>query len=573
MVKLLLSIAVFIFFNGYIVAKSGPGSNIISPANAGCSPSSSSADLDIGNVRAKIFINGDMWWDLSSDAKYEVPKGSGLHSLFTGAIWIGGRDGSGNLKTAAQTYRQSGSDFWPGPIDTVTVDVSAATCSLYNQHWKVTRHEVFNFANGASATPAIMNWPGNGNPANNESNFLAPFYDNNADGIYDYLAGDYPKYEFGIQSTNLYNRLNGDQTIWWVFNDVGNAHGETMSAGPIGLEIRAQAYAFCTSDSDLSNTTFYSYQIIHRSPTMLFEVHIGQFVDVDLGNFTDDYIGCDVSRNMGYGYNGDIDDDGSEGYGTVLPAVGVDLLDITMDRFHYYNNDGSVTGNPATSQHHYNYMDGKWKDGFPVVYGGTGYPTGSGDTCRYMFPGDSDPTNIGTYGVDPGFNWSESNTTIGGLPNAPGDRRFIMSSGDFALLPGEVKYFTTAAVWARAAGGIDSSLAALKRADDKIQSFFDSSFNTISTCLLALGTNEIKNIPHSIYPSPASDYFIINLPENNQHLEINIYSSEGKLINSLIEKKSTQIIVNSQEWKSGIYYYNLKMESGEEMTGKIVIIN
>ena len=59
-----------------------------------------------------------MWWDLVGNAEYEVPKGSGKNSLFAGAIWIGGKDAAGNLKVAAQTYRQSGSDFWPGPVDT-----------------------------------------------------------------------------------------------------------------------------------------------------------------------------------------------------------------------------------------------------------------------------------------------------------------------------------------------------------------------------------------------------------------------------------------------------------------------
>jgi len=35
---------------------------------------------------------------------------------FSGALWIGGKDNGGNLKLAAMTYRQRGSDFWPGPF-------------------------------------------------------------------------------------------------------------------------------------------------------------------------------------------------------------------------------------------------------------------------------------------------------------------------------------------------------------------------------------------------------------------------------------------------------------------------
>src|SRR5881398_3568311 len=74
---------------------------------AGCTPSTAKTDLDINNVRTLIFINGDMWWDLVGTATYEIPKGSGKHSLFAGAIWCGGLDhNSGALKVAAQLYRQ-----------------------------------------------------------------------------------------------------------------------------------------------------------------------------------------------------------------------------------------------------------------------------------------------------------------------------------------------------------------------------------------------------------------------------------------------------------------------------------
>src|SRR5688572_8507242 len=75
---------------------------------AGCGNSTSQADLDINNVRTVILINGDMWWRTgNSNAVYEIPKGSKKNSLFAGAIWIGGIDPGGNVRTAAQTYRQS----------------------------------------------------------------------------------------------------------------------------------------------------------------------------------------------------------------------------------------------------------------------------------------------------------------------------------------------------------------------------------------------------------------------------------------------------------------------------------
>ena len=46
---------------------------------------------------------------LTLDTKYQ--KGGNKHSMFAGALWIGGVDDGGQLKVAAMTYRQSGNDF------------------------------------------------------------------------------------------------------------------------------------------------------------------------------------------------------------------------------------------------------------------------------------------------------------------------------------------------------------------------------------------------------------------------------------------------------------------------------
>ena len=77
---------------------------------AGCSPSTSQTDLDVNNVRTIIMGGGDMWWNLS-DARYEIPKDGNKHSMFAGALWIGGVDDGGQLKVAAMTYRQGGMIF------------------------------------------------------------------------------------------------------------------------------------------------------------------------------------------------------------------------------------------------------------------------------------------------------------------------------------------------------------------------------------------------------------------------------------------------------------------------------
>src|SRR6185503_14128240 len=116
------------------------------------------------------------------------------------------------------------------------------------------------------------------------------------------------------------------------------------------------------------------------------------FVDGDLGNYLDDYIGSDVPRNMGYCYNGDADDDGPTGYGLHPPSVGIDFLQgpvsdscgIVMKNFIYFNNNFTPTGNPTSATDYYNYLRPLWLNGTPLTYGGSGYQSG-GPVCSYAF--------------------------------------------------------------------------------------------------------------------------------------------------------------------------------------------
>lgn len=55
-------------------------------------------------------------------------------------------------------------------------------------------------------------------------------------------------------------------------------------------------------------------------------MYFGIRIDCDLGNYQDDYIGCNIERGLGYTYNGDENDETSYGYGTNPPAIGLDFL-------------------------------------------------------------------------------------------------------------------------------------------------------------------------------------------------------------------------------------------------------
>lgn len=547
---------------------------VLKNTTAGCAPAAGFEWLDINNVKARINTGGDMWWDLpgGTGSKYYIPKNGTATSMFSGSLWIGGLDINNQLKLAALRYRQVGVDYWTGPL---TIDgtaaIDAATCSQYDKHFKIYRADVDEFLSHCdpvtgkfipsedySIPPAILNWPAHGDPSKGQSYYLAPFYDNDGDGEYNPYAGDYPYYDIdnslchtktptkdeelegSIHGSILADQvIKGDETLWWVFNDKGNAHTETTGAA-IGMEIRAQAFAFATNDV-INNMTFYSYEIINRSTFELTNTYFSPWVDTDLGYAWDDFVGCDVSRGLGYCYNGKaIDGNGDVvAYGAQPPAVGVDFFQgpymdpdgidnpkydtiydpntggvslkqrcdesingvnfgngivdderFGMRRFVYHNNGGNpAQSDPDIAPQYYNYLRGFWKDGTPMYYGGTAYITGAGTVgpeCDFMFPGDTDPCNWGTGGQPPnggfgqnGFYWTEETGNNGG-PNPPGDRRFMQSAGPFTLKPGAVNYITVGIPWARAAsGGPFASVELLRVVDDKCQALFDNCFKVI----------------------------------------------------------------------------------------------
>ena len=578
-----------------------------------CKRAQSTAELNVNNVRALINGYGNMWYD-GSITQYHIPKDGNSTPLYCAALWIGGTDVNDQLRLAALRFGQNGDDYWPGPLTTDgTADITIDVCNQYDRHYIITQAQVTTFMqmfnwddypptpnenyDESAIAQVIKEWPAHGDIDKHQSFYLAPFFDANGDRRYDYHDGDYPYYDFdnelcprtlkaklapgenytpfptyedsaGIVKGGLLSDqvLKGDQTIWWVFNDMGNTHTES-GGQPIGLEIRAQAFAFATND-EINNMTFYSYEIINRSTYELRNTYFSQWVDPDLGYGYDDYIGCDVKRGLGYCYNGkDVDGPGTGAYSGIPPAVGIDFfqgpymdadgkdnpkIDIDkmrlyyptklsnyvvadtvlrydtisltddadlyyplawyftpndsvgncaingvnfgnnivdderfgMRRFVYYENStNSINGEPSKATDYYNYLQGFWKNGSHMKYGGNAISSGTSDlNCDFMFPGDSDPLHWGTNGVIPSQeyhpdDWTE--VTSGDDVN-PGDRRFMQSAGPFTLKPGALNYITVGIPFAQATSGNRwNSVLLLREIDDVCQSLFENCFKVL----------------------------------------------------------------------------------------------
>ena len=69
-------------------------------------------------------------------------------------------DATGQLKVAAQSYRQTGDDFWPGPLNSNTVDITSDRCNYYDQIWKISKNEVVNFASTGNISQNINDLAG-----------------------------------------------------------------------------------------------------------------------------------------------------------------------------------------------------------------------------------------------------------------------------------------------------------------------------------------------------------------------------------------------------------------------------
>jgi hypothetical protein len=244
------------------------------------------AYLDINNVKAGFLNRGDFFWNPNTGkSAYEFPKGSGLHSNFTNAIWVAGKDSSNILHVSAQTYRQTGNDYWSGPLDN-TNSVDTLTSFMWDKIWKINASTIDSFKQLSIHTitntdPAIMEWPSKGNvfakgnygiPLAINKN-MAPFVDANNDGLYNALDGDYPA-------------IKGEQALWWVFNDNGPTHSLTNSI-PFQFEFHAMAYA--CNQSPLKDVVFLNFKIINKSNTPYHDVRIGLFSDIDLGQYNNDY--------------------------------------------------------------------------------------------------------------------------------------------------------------------------------------------------------------------------------------------------------------------------------------------
>ena len=299
----------------------------------------------------------------------------------------------------------------------------------------------------------------------------APYADLDSNGSYD-PAIDVP----GVPGA--------DQTIWFVANDLSAVNTQFLYGSlPMGIEMQATIWAY-NQEGALGNMFFRKYVIINKSGKTFTDMYTSMWSDIDLGNSTDDFGGCDTTLSLGYVYNANAVD--ATYRPLPPPAVGFDFFqgpvvdspgdtaifngqyvfgkkNLPMTAFYYFaRGDASVTdptqGSYEGTTQFYNFFQGR--------IGRTGdffVDPNTGDSTTFALAGD--PVT--------GSGWVDGDL----IP--PGDRRIGLASGPFVMADGDTQEVVVAEIVAGAITGVDrlTAITLLKSYDLTAQLAYQSFFN------------------------------------------------------------------------------------------------
>ena len=415
-------------------------------------------------------------------------------------------------------------DYLPGYVDDFG-NPQGATDPAY---------KIYSITKGDSASPDYQNWPVNQGAYLNSNG--RPFF-------------------------------LGTQTMFYSYTDAyPHSSGQTSLAS---LKAQILQTNWCYTNTDLADVQFIEFRIINRSSSPWVNTYLAFWTDDDLGTATDDAIGCDTLRNLGYTYNF-TNNDGI--YGNAPPAVGTKLLRspviytgnnndtvkyynppgsqnlitkagykfIGMNIFNYYNNVSPQPSDPLSNTETYRFLSGYWRTGESWIN-----PI-SGQATKKTYSGD--PVS--------GTGWNMTNG---------GDRRFAQSFGPFNMNPNDTQSIIVAQVIARGSSNLNS-ITQLRALADHVQDVYDENFQS------ALAVQNISTeIPDEFsleqnYPNPFNP--ITNLEFGISDLgfvSLKVYDILGKEVVTLVNEKLSpgnyKVEFDGSGLTSGVYFY--KLTAGE----------
>lgn len=311
----------------------------------------------------------------------------------------------------------------------------------------------------------------------------APFYDLNRNGIYEPQQGETP----GL--------ANADQVVWFVCNDLDeDATTNAFGSPPLGLELQVTLWAYKGENDFLGDVIFKRYRLINKSEGSIDSMYIGQWADMDIGNYTQDLVGCDTLLQIGYAYNGLPDDGDFTKYQLTPPAAGYVLLqgpiipspgdtalfdfnrisgfkNLKMNAFSYlfFLGEPPPFATYEKTLQYYNSLRGyrptnDIENPDPYIIG---YGPHAGEPTRFPLSGDP-VTGIGD---------------IDGRGNnlSPRDVRLMVSSGPFTMQPGDTQEVVFALVGGKGTISYLSNIDVLRINSRAIREEFPNFYRTYHT--------------------------------------------------------------------------------------------
>lgn len=490
--------------------------------------------LDYNNVSALVGSSGVQFSNTqSSIAAYEVPKGSGLKTIYAAAFWFAGIDQNGVLRNSNPKYTPA-SDVFTGPYSTTSSYSDPQYFSKYQySNWYVTNYDIVNHIQnymqpGYVVPASIANWPGNGDLALGVANNLAPFIDVDGDNIYNPMLGDHPD-------------IRGDVATYVIMNDASAVHTETGGES-MGIEVHLMFYQYI-SDDFLNNTTFINMRVFNRGAYTYENFKVGLYMDADLGNYADDYFGSYSSKNLVYIYNADSDDEnnaGSPGYGINPPCMGVTSLNTNFSSAGYYTSAINYPYNdPSSANEVWNVMNARWNNGTPWASN---------------FPLDGNP-------------YTGTGTTEVGLSNPGGDRRMVMNFDSVQMFPGGSLCEDFAILYNRGNDNLHSVQTVIDLADS-VKLFYDNQLEYNCNQVTASITENTAD-QFIIYPNPNTGNFSIKPSENMEAFELVISDPSGRVLQRERYGKDEIVGVDLKDYK-GICFVSV-ISNNSILTQRVII--
>ncbi len=542
-----------------------------------------SAAVNIGMAYPKgtaqaIFSSGILWGGKFSDGRTPLLRVNGQSAGFSGTLpgaILGMRTGTREDANAGgvRVYRirkdfrkadlkQDAADTYLKTPSTITNADAARLKADYLKDWQEWPWQKgapfddsgFLASNGADivgANNGMLDW---GEDANRNA-FLDAGEDVNSNGK---LDGETP----GI--------ANADQVLWYVCSDVTNAIGNGARSG---MELQFTIWGYNRND-ELGNVIFKRYRLIYKglsntsANARIDSMYICQYTDIDLGDFSNDYAGCDTMLGLGFVYNNGPDrlytpfgiappaigndfvqgplvpgvagqdrnhngiDDAID-YGIVnFKRVGPGFLNLPLTAFEY--DDRYVPRNTFRYQFPFIAQATAW---YQVMRGVPPSPTGPPDPPQLRNPLTNQPSSFWSNG-DPatGIGWLDD-----GIPLFPGDRTIASSSGPFTMALGDTQEVVVAVV-----GGLgNNNLASVK-----VMKFNDK--------IAQLAYNNFFNVPKA--PQPPT----LRLTAFDQRLILDWESDSTALA------ETENVILPGNYQFEGYNVYQMPNENADISMGKII---